>query len=118
MRWNAALVFTYGVPVPGREHKALENFADAQTFFGKLAADGKCSEPEIFHHGFGGGMMIVKVEHPEVIDEILMMDEGRKLLAIGSFTSSDFRYERFITGEALADGMMRYAGVGTELGYL
>jgi len=118
MHWNAALVFSYGVPVPGREEAALENFADAQTFFGKLAADGRCAEPEVFHHGYGGGMMIIKAETPEILHEIMMMDEARKSLTTASFTSTDFRYEMYITGEELAESMSRYAGIGTELGYL
>jgi hypothetical protein len=118
MRWNAAYVFSYGVPVPGREAKALQNFADAQTFFGKLAADDKCSEPEIFHHGYGGGMMIVKAESPEILHEILLTEEARKIISTTSFTSTGFRYEMYNTGENLMDSMMLYAGVGTELGYL
>lgn len=118
MIWNAALVFSYGVPVPGREAAALENFADAQAFFGKLAADGKCAEPEIFHHGFGGGMMILRAETPLVLHEILMMEEGRKLLATASFTTKEFRYGMYLTGEELAESMTRYAAIGTELGYL
>lgn len=118
MIWNAALVFSYGVPVPGREALALENFADAQVFFGKMAADGRCAEPEIFHHGYGGGMMIIKAETPAVLHEMLMLDEGRKLLATASFTSTGFQYQVYITGEELAESMTRYAGVGSELGFL
>lgn len=118
MGWNAALVFKYGVPVAGREAAALQNFADAQVFFGKLAADGRCAEPEVFHHGYGGGMMIIKAETPAVLHEILMMEEGRKLLATASFTSKGFEYQMYITGEELADSMQRYAGIGAELGYL
>jgi hypothetical protein len=118
MRWNAAYVFNYGVPVPGREAKALQNFADAQTFFGKLATDDKCSEPEILHHGYGGGMMIVKGESPEILHEILLTEEARKIISTASFTSTGFKYEMFHTGESLMESMALYAGVGTELGYL
>ena len=35
--WKAALMISHGLPIPGREVKALTNFADAQTIFGKLA---------------------------------------------------------------------------------
>ncbi len=118
MGWNAALVFSYGLPVPGREAASLQAFADGQTFLGKLAADGKCAEPEVFHHGFGGGMIIVRAETPEALHEILMLDEARNLIATSSFTTANFRYDMFFTGELLADGMARYATVGTELGYL
>lgn len=118
MVWNAALVFSYGLPFPGRENAALTNFADAHTFFGKLAADGKCAEPEIFHHGYGGGMIIVKAETPEMLHEILLMDETRRLIAVTSFTTAGFKYEMYHTGEFLMDSMARYSAVGAELGYL
>jgi hypothetical protein len=118
MGWNAALVFSYGLPIAGREAAALESLADGQVFFGKMAADGRCAEPEVFHHGYGGGMMIVKAETPAALHDILMMDEARKLITGAMFTTTNFHYEMFLTGEELADGMARYAGVGTELGYL
>ena len=118
MNWKTALVFTYGLPIPGREAKALETFADSQTFFGKLAADGKCSEPEIFHRMYGGGMMIVKAETPDILRDIMMMDEARMLVGRAMFTSADFAYEMYHTGEALMETMGMYATVGTDLGYL
>jgi len=118
MTWNAALVFGYGLPVPGRETAALTNFADVQTFFGKLAADGRCAEPEIFHHGYGGGMIIIKAESPEILHEILLMDEAKRMINTASFTSNGFKYEMYHTGEFLMDSMTLYSEVGAELGYL
>jgi hypothetical protein len=97
-----------GVPVPGREGKALQNFADAQTSFGKLAADDKCSEPEIFHHGVGGGMPIVKAESPEILHEILLTEEAWKIISTASFTSAGFWCEMYNTGENLMDSMMLF----------
>ena len=118
MHWKAALVFKYGVPVPGREAKALENFADAQTFFGKKAADGICSEPEIFHTMYGGGMMIVKGESMDVLFEMMKLDEARIILQKASFTSTEFSWEPYNTGEMLMEAMTLYATVGTDLGFL
>ncbi len=118
MHWKAALVFKYGVPVPGREAKALENFADAQVFFGKKAADGICSEPEIFHTMYGGGMMIVRGEGLEILYEMMMLEEARMITMRATFTSTDFSWEPYTTGEQLIEGMTMYATVGTELGYL
>ncbi len=115
--WNAALVFFYGVPVPGREAKALENFTDATTFFGKLAADGKCAEAEIFHYGFGGGMMILRAASVDDLQWILETDESKKLLATASFTSTEFRYDFMFTGERLMENMTNWTTVGTEMGY-
>ena len=41
MKWNAVLMIRYGLPVVGREAKAMEVFTDAFTTFGKLAAEGE-----------------------------------------------------------------------------
>lgn len=117
MTWNAALVFSYGVPVPGREAAAIQNFADAQTYFGKLAADDEC-ELELFQYGDGGGMMIVKADSPADLQAMLDADEGRKLLAVATYTSLDFGYRMAFTGEALGDAMNRWVSVGSELGYM
>ena len=54
--WNAALKISYTHPMVGRETEALEVFSDGLVMWGKLAADGKCAEPEVFHHLVGGGM--------------------------------------------------------------
>ncbi len=117
MTWNAALVFTFGAPVPGREAVALQNFADAQSFFGKLAAEDKC-EVEAFLWGYGGGMLIVKGESAAALQEILDMEESHRLLAATTYTSQDFRYQITQMGETLAERLTTYSSVGAELGYL
>lgn len=117
MTWKAALVFSYGVPVPGRETAAVQNFADAQTYFGKLATDEKC-EYDLYQYGDGGGMMIVKAESPADLQAMLEADEGRKLLSVATYTSQDFGYRMAFTGEGLADAMSRWISAGNELGYM
>lgn len=118
MKWNAALMLSYTKPVPGREAKAMEVFADALTMYGKLAADGKCAEPEVFHHMVGGGMFIVKTEHLEAAHEILNMDDVRKMLEVALFAVEDFNVEIVVTGDKLMENMSLYTAVGTELGYI
>ena len=117
MTWNAALVFTFGAPVPGREAAALHNLADAQNFFGKLAAEDKC-ETESYLWMTGGGEMIVKGESPIALFEILGMEEARKLISVANYTSQDFGYRLAMTGEGLPDELAIYSSVGSELGYL
>ncbi len=118
MKWNAALVLSYGKPVPGREAKAMEVFADGLTMFGKLAADEKCAEPEVFNHLVTGGMFIIKTESMEAIHHILEMDEIRRMLDVAMFTVEDFDVEMFVTGEHLMEAMSLYTAIGTELGYI
>ena len=116
--WKAALMISYGLPIPGREVKALTNFADAQTTFGKLAADGKCAEPEIFHHADGGGFMLLRAEEPEILHEILEMDEVRHAINTALYTSLDFHHEIMVTGDVLMERMAEYTSIGSELGYM
>ncbi len=118
MMWNAALMLSYTKPMPGREAKAMEVFADALTIYGKLAADGKCAEPEVFHHLVGGGMFLVKTETVEAAHEILAMDEVRRMLDVAMFTVADFSVEVMVTGEQLMNNMSLYTAIGTELGYI
>jgi hypothetical protein len=118
MTWNAALMISYTTPVPGREGKAMEVFAGAFTIFGKLAADGKCAEPEVFHHLVGGGMFIIKFETVETAIETLEMNEVRHMMDEAVFTVEDFDVEIMVTGAKLMSNMSEYAGIGTELGYI
>ncbi len=118
MTWNAALMISYTTPVPGREGKAMEVFAGGFTIFGKLAVDGKCAEPEAFQHLFGGGMFIIKTESVETANEILDMDDVRKMLDTAVFTVNDFHVEILVTGAKLMSNMSEYAGIGTVLGYI
>ena len=116
--WDAALAIKYEKPIPGREAKALEIFAEALTVFGKLAADGVCAEPEVFHHLVGGGFMLVKVESAEKALEILEMEDVRKVIEIALYTVEDFDVRVMVTGEKLMQNMSFFSEIGTELGYI
>ncbi len=118
MKWNAAIKVGYGLPIAGREAKAMEVFADAFTTFGKLAADGRCAEPEAFHHFAGGGFMVVRTESVIAAHEILDVEDVRHLIESALFTVSDFEIEIMTTGERLMADMALYAAIGTELTYI
>lgn len=118
MKWNAAIRIGYGLPLAGREAKAMEVFADAFTIFGKLAADGKCAEPEAFHHFAGGGFMLVKTESVALAHELLELEDVAHLTDSAMFTVSDFELEVVVTGEKLMADMALYAAIGTELTYI
>jgi hypothetical protein len=118
MKWNAALMLSYTKPIPGREGKAMEVFADALTTFGKLAADDKCAEPEVFHHLVGGGMFIIKCENLEAAHHILEMEDIRRMFDVAMFAVEDFDVELVVTGDRLMENMSLYTAIGTELGYI
>lgn len=118
MKWNAALMISYAMPIPGREAKAMEVFAEALTIYGKLAADGMCAEPEVFHHLVGGGMFIIKTESIEIAHEILARDDVREMLDTAIFTVADVNVELMVTGEQLMNNMALYTAIGTQLAYI
>ena len=116
--WDAALVIRYGLPVRGREVKALELFADGITLFGKLAADGYCAEPEVFLHRDGGGMMLVRIESTIKAHEILEMNEVRTAIDTALFVVDDYGFDVMVTGERAMTNMAEYTTVGTALGLI
>jgi hypothetical protein len=118
MTWNTALIFKYGLPVPGREAKAMEVFADGTALWGKYAADGMCAEPEFFHHLFGGGMMIVRAESFDKLFVLLEKEESKKLIDACTFAAQDFELTFMQTGDLLMEDMGLYSTVGAELGYM
>ena len=116
--WNAALKISYAHPMVGRETEALEVFSDGLVLWGKLAADGKCAEPEVFHHLVGGGMFLIKCADLEAAAELLELEEVRRLFERAVLTVEGFDVEMMSTGEHLMANMALYGVVGSELGYL
>jgi hypothetical protein len=96
----------------------MEVFADALTIYSKLAADGKCAEPEVFHHLVGGGMFMIKCETVEAAVAILELDDVRHMFDEAVFTVEDFDVEIMVTGEQLMSNMSLYTAIGKELGYI
>src|SRR5438034_4319834 len=80
MARDAALVTTWGSPVRGREAKAIEVFMGALAFWGKQAAEGRCSEPEPFLAADGSGGMAIVRGKSDVLMEIATSDEALELV--------------------------------------
>lgn len=116
--WDAAIAIRYLGPAFEREAKALEAFDEALTLFGKMAAEGICAEPEVFHHLVGGGLMIIKTETIEKAVEILEMENVRKLFETCLYCVEEFEVELMVTGEKVLHNVKFYGEVGAELGYL
>ena len=116
--WNAAIALSYEGPTRGREAKALEVFTESLTVFGKLAAEGICAEPEVYHHLVGGGVMLVKTESLEKALEILEMEDVRKFLEIALYTVDEFKVDLMVTGDKAMHNVALYGEIGAELGYV
>jgi hypothetical protein len=119
MARDIALVTTWGASVRGREAKSIEVFMDALTFWGKLAADGKCSEPDVYYaDDDSNGMLIVKGKS-DVLREITDSDEFTKLVAKAQMIAEDLKIHTYLTGdEEIQRGTRIFAEAGNELGYM
>jgi hypothetical protein len=116
---DVAVITTWGHPARGREAKSLEVFMDALTFWGKKAADGKCSEPDAFYaDDASNGMLIVKGKS-DALQEIQESDEYQKLIEKAQLIVDDLKVHSYVTGdEEIQRGMRIYAEAGNELGYM
>ncbi|NNE96656.1 MAG: hypothetical protein HKN24_11575 [Acidimicrobiales bacterium] len=111
-----AYVVTWKSTIPGREQLSLDYGLEVAEYWGKLAADGKCTEPEMFFFPDGHGMWMVKGEF-ETLQQLWMTDEGQHLLIKGRYLLEDFGYEFARTGDAADQYLMFFAEVGKELAF-
>jgi len=119
MARDAAIVTTWGAGIPGREAKGLEVFMDAVTFWGKQAADGRCSQPEtLFAEDGSSGMLIVRGKS-DALREITESEEGEKLIAKAQMIVQDLKSHWYYTGdEEMQRGTRIFSEAGNELGYM
>lgn len=111
-----AYVVTWKGAVPGREKFALDYGREVEEYWGKFAADGKCSEPETFFFPDGHGMWMVKGDF-ETLERLWMTDEAQHMLVKGRWLLEDFGYEFVRTGDAADQYMTFFADVGRELAF-
>lgn len=115
---DTALVFTWTGPVVGREAKVVDLFAESKDFFGKLAADGKCSELEVFFSPSAPFNFALVRGSFSSIFEIIDNDDFRTLADKCFFLLEDWHFFTYVTGEQTEPFVDRFATVGSELGYI
>lgn len=104
---KSAMVATWTHPVAGRETKALEYGAEVMEFWSKKAADGMCSEPELFFSERGTGMWLVKGDRDELL-KIHDSDEARLLTMKGELLLEAFSVDFCYTGDSADAYMARF----------
>jgi hypothetical protein len=109
-----AYVVTWNGPVHGRELQASEYGAEVQEYWGKLAAEGLCSEPEKFFFPDGHAMWMVKGEF-ETLERLWYADDAQHLLAKGRWLLEEFGFEFVRTGDSADQFLASFAEVGKEL---
>lgn len=114
---QVAMWVTWSRPVAGREKRALEYGVEVQDHWGKLAAEGKCTSPEMFIARSGGGMWMVKGER-NMLTELVETEASQRLLAIGMLVLEGFGYEFLDTADSADAYLGRFGAVGAELGYI
>ena len=119
MARDAALVTTWGASVRGREAKSLEVFMEFLQYWGKQAAEGKCSEPEAFFASDGSGGMSIVRGKSDALMEISTSDESLRLVEKGQLIVEDLRTHWYFTGdEEIQRLTSMFVETGTELGYM
>jgi hypothetical protein len=119
MARDGAIITTWGSPVRGREAKSLEVFMDSLAFWGKQAADGKCSPPEAFFSEDGSSGMLIVRGKTDTLRELWDFDEARAVIAKAQLIVDDLKSHWYYAGD---DEIQRetqiFVQAGTELGYM
>ncbi|MGD9751245.1 MAG: hypothetical protein AB7W59_09640 [Acidimicrobiia bacterium] len=114
---DTALVVTWRTPFPGREQQALDYGVEVQQHWGKLAADGACTAPELYFLPDGSGMWIVKGEQAR-LEALFNAPVTQLLNTKGMLLLADYRWSFGVTGSGADAFMLRYATAAQELGVL
>ncbi|HEX6246569.1 MAG TPA: hypothetical protein VFZ64_01745 [Nocardioidaceae bacterium] len=108
-KMKVALMVTYEGAYPGREHKAFELGAEIDAFFGKMAAEGKCSAAQQFiSPATGKGLWLVKGDRA-TIEEILDTEEAKLLDARCTVLLRHYTWELVLADEEVDAFLMRQA---------
>ena len=112
---QSALVVTWTHPVPGREQKALEFAAEVQAFWGKMASEGKCSQPQMFFSERGTGLWIVTGER-DTLMQLHDSEEARLFLMKGDLLLENYSADIVYTGDSAMDYLTRYGNALSVIG--
>jgi hypothetical protein len=119
MARDAALVSTWGAPVRGREAKSLEVFMEFLGYWGKQAAEGRCSEPEPFFASDGSGGMAIVKGRSDALMELATSDDALRLIEKGQLICEDLKTHWYFTGEEEIKRLTSmFVETGQELGYM
>ena len=119
MARDAALVSTWQSTVRGREAKALEVFMEFLQYWGKQAAEGKCSQPETFYNYDGSEGMTIVRGRSDALMEMWESDEAQKLISKGQLIVDGLKAHLYYTGDTeITNGMSLYSQAAAELGYM
>ena len=106
----SALLVTYTGPIPGREKEALEFAVEVGEYWGKLAADGKCTLPEQFYSSATQtGYWIVKGDRDELM-KVHDSPEGKGFYAKGMALLEGYTEELVMSDSEAEEFFANYGG--------
>ncbi len=113
---QGALISTWTRPRDGMLKQALEFSAQVSDWWGQRAAEGKCTQPEMFFSlTRGHGMWMVKGDL-DVLHELERRVEVQHLLIKSALLLEGFSYDIEFTGAAADEYVGRVVTAATELG--
>lgn len=119
MARDAAIIATWGTSVPGRERKSLEVFQEFMEFWGKKAADGRVSQPQVFFNQDGSEGVFIVTGKSDALVEIAESEEYERLTAKGQMIVQDLKAHMYYGGtdDEIIRGTRIFAESGGELGF-
>ena len=104
---KAAMIVHFHRAFPGFEVKAVEYGMEVNEYWGKLAAEGKCTTPEMFFETTGYGQWMVKGDL-ETLEALAREPKAQELITKGGLLLQDFGYDFALTGEAADEYLVQY----------
>jgi hypothetical protein len=120
MARDAAIIATWSTPIPGREAKSIEVFMEFMEFWGKKAADGRVSQPQVFFNQDGSEGVFIVTGKSDALVEIAESEDFEKLTAKGQMIVQDLKSHVYYGGtdDEITRGTRIFAEAGNELGYM
>lgn len=116
----AALMVEWGMPTPGRETKALEEFFSHVQWWGELKAKGRIAEFRIYGTNTGAigtsaGFVVVEGTDKQ-IGEFLASDDFRRSISRVSLITTNLSVRTLDTGDTMMKRMQIYGASLKEMG--
>ena len=116
---DRALFIGFGVPVRGREERAVEVFNEFVGMLGRMQADGRIEDMDVAlldpHGGELGGFFMVHGS-PEQCSALQMDDEFRRACIDATLIVDDFGVVPAATGAGVAEEMTMYTEALRKVG--
>lgn len=112
------VAITWGDARPGRESKALELFLDAVNLNDKAVSDGRMERWDAVVFEPSGNPPSGAIRFygtQDQVEALLRSEDIQDILFRAGLCLNDFGYRRFMTGDALAEGMARYGALIQQL---